>query len=513
MIRVIFVSIMVALVRGSQHQFFKDAGTAIEHTGYVYTYSTFIYEKILFTIPPFQQKLNLTVCRNEQQAQFEEEAKRIWNDAINLIQGRIDLFDSNLFEINRGKNKRLVPLLIPALVTATSAMNLGMSLYNAYQVGDLYTSYKELSRVNEQLSAQINRSTEKIEDIINKFNQLNTVVIPEIFDNINQIRRDQACYAQLSVALADFYHIITNVLINRVIAGIDNIYVNRLTPDFLPLKDLKNTLLKREDVANSLYAEDTTLMYRLGSFVVKKISHNPFLVSGILILPKLLKEHVGGTISISKVPIFSNDTYQDIILDVPDFVIQDNNLRKIWSPNFDVCLKQSSTFFCPIHEVRTNPSTCLENMIFHSNIENCSFKYVQDYPLIKQTSFGLMISPRIKEIYKVQNDKDGKKKIDHIVINIEKPFFLSKENGSEFIINKQIYYIELQVTTVLGAIELHDFQFNIPEEVSYQHVETIKQLEFLIKNNSDKHNTLYIILITIIILIISITAFRSGRTN
>lgn len=486
-----------------QHQIFEDAGVAIEPTGYVYTYSTFVYEKIFFTVPNDTNNYHIKVCRTEQQKDLENQINKIYADSINIIQSRIDPFTSPIFTT---KSKRYLPLMLPAFLTAAGVMNLGFSIYNTYQVDDLKSALRELNNENVRVKLVLNSTIEQMNKMIKDLNDIGTIIIPDIAQEINQIRKDQDCYAQMNIALSDFYYLITNTVINRVVSGIDNLYVNRITPDFLPLSKIKDTLLKRNDMVNSLYVEDTSLIYRLGSFIVNEISHNPFMVNGILILPKLLKEYIGTTISISKVPIFDN-TKSVVVLDSPDFAIRDDNLQRIWCPNFDVCLKQASTFFCPLHDVRTNPSACFENLIYRHNHNNCTYKTYHDYPLVKQTSIGLLVSPTVQEIYEVQTDKDKNKKIKHKLINFNNSIFLTKDNGTEFIINKQIYHLDLQSINVFQQIKIQNFSISHVKTYEYQHIETLDKLEYLKQSNNNHHSILYTILIIFLLISASILIY------
>lgn len=498
-----FLFLFCGLVSADQHRFFKDAGVVIEPVGSVYTYSTFIYEKINFYIPKYNLSEfdGLKMCdynhNYNDQIKFKTKINRIWTDAIKLIQKRVDPYESKIFPTNDNHviERRFAPLLF---LSAASLLNIGFSLYNNYQVHSLKSSLRELEIENWELKSNQNNSVGKINEMIDNMNRISTLIVPQLENEINNLKISEECSSYLYLALADFQNIVSNTLINRVLAGIDNLFQNRITPDFLPLETLKNTLLKRKDMQASLYQDDTSLVYRLGSFVIKRITHDPFLVSGVLILPKLIKKYVGTTIAISKVPVIDETTNSTVVLNEPDFAIRDDRRRKIWCPNFDICIKQSSTFYCPLNEIRTNPSACYESLIYKENMENCHYKHFLDYPLVKQTSSGLLVASSVTKILKIDNSPDAIKKFEDIEINSKKTFFISHHNGSEFMIDNEYYYINLQNMTITDTIEFSNAKINIPlnitniqlihqkeiENLKQFHLTEIEHLRFMINEKS-----------------------------
>lgn len=85
----------------------------------------------------------------------------------------------------------------------------------------------------------------------------------------------------------------------------------------------------------SIYQSDPTLIYQIGKFMLMSIQHRPFSVSGLLILPRLLKEYVGIVLSVNRVPITRDNSNSNLILDSEDLAVREISSAKVWPPNFD----------------------------------------------------------------------------------------------------------------------------------------------------------------------------------
>lgn len=73
----------------------------------------------------------------------------------------------------------------------------------------------------------------------------------------------------------------------------------------------------------SIYQSDPTLVYQLGKFMLMSMQHQPFSVSGLLILPRLLKEYVGIVLSVNRVPIHRAGDQEAVILDYGDLAVRE----------------------------------------------------------------------------------------------------------------------------------------------------------------------------------------------
>lgn len=183
-----------------------------------------------------------------------------------------------------------------------------------------------------------------------------------------------------------------------------------MTPDFLPPAEIRSKILTHDDMRGSIHQSDMTLVYQLGKFMLMSFQHQPFSVSGLLILPRLLKEYVGIVLSINRVPIRRGTQSGIVILNSEDLAVREISSAKMWTPNFDTCIKHTGTYYCPLHEIRAKYSECLTEMLFHQNITSCKFSDAVGYPLVKQVSAGLLVSSEIPQFTSIRIDADGNRR-------------------------------------------------------------------------------------------------------
>lgn len=193
---------------------------------------------------------------------------------------------------------------------------------------------------------------------------------------------------------------------------------------------------------DSIYQSDITLVYQLGKFMLMSVQHQPFAVSGLLILPRLLKEYVGIVLSVNRVPIRKSGSVDPVILKSEDLAIREISSAKIWTPNFDTCIKHTGTYYCPLHEIRAKYSECLSGMLFRRNITSCEYTDARGYPLIKQVSSGLLVSSDIGQFTAIRIDADGNRKSElKNMTYINSSNFLTIKDGSEIMLNHDIYLL------------------------------------------------------------------------
>lgn len=158
----------------NHHQVFDSAGVAVEQTGFIYTYSTFIYEKIHFSIP-LNLNISVSVCREEQQKEFEQTINKIYNNAIQTLKNRVDEYNADFFNL-RQKRFALVP--IAAALTAAGIMSVGISIYNTYQVNSISAEIKKLQEENLIIRENQILESHKLNEVISKINEFSTIIIP-----------------------------------------------------------------------------------------------------------------------------------------------------------------------------------------------------------------------------------------------------------------------------------------------------------------------------------------------
>lgn len=211
--------------------------------------------------------------------------------------------------------------------------------------------------------------------------------------------------------------------------------------------------MTRDDMKGSIYQTDPTLIYQLGKFILMSVSHTPFAISGILILPRLLKEYVGVVLSVNRVPMTRMNGAGLQILKSEDLAVKEISAHKLWTPNFDTCIKHTGTYYCPLHEMRARYSQCLTELLHNGNGTVCEYTDAQGYPLVKQSNAGLLVSSVVSEYVSISKDSDGNRKSDRKEMpNVGLSNFLTVREGLEIMVNHDIYMLSAETAEIIVKI-------------------------------------------------------------
>lgn len=480
---------------------YPEYGLYTEASGTTLAFSTFLYQPIYFTIPdniPFNYYL--PACNTTDHEIIRSEIHNIYKNAITKINDRIDPYESALVkETNRTKRE---PVTL-ALLVAAGVMSLMIGMYNTYQV----TKFEEEANAMRQNIIKIKDaakiSVDALNQLITNNDEIGTVIIPELQAKINLLIYNQNCQSQhQSLKFAVYQHITENIYV-RAINGMNTMYEGRITPDFLPLSDIRQHILTRPDMHGSIYQDETALIYQLGKLIPYQVSKEPFIVSGMLVLPRLLREHVGYTLSIHTVPIKS-DNDELVILDEPDVVVKDNVNKKIWSPNLTHCIKLMSAMVCPVHETHSKVSVCLTQLIYHDDISKCRFRKINGDSLVKQATMGILISPAITTYHQIKIDTDHNRKSNRINFPTNTSHFITIHDAAEVMINDQIYMLAIETLDISPPVIEYNITYTnisnlvIPDIKIIDHITV--DLDLLPMHTYSQYGIITILLIIIIIL-------------
>lgn len=459
--------------------FLRDQGIFVEPSSLAYTYSTFVYERIHLVIPDnLEVDHQLPGCTDDQNEAVRLEKSILMSTFRDSIRERIKPYTSPLIKDLPNRPKRAAVAL--AAITAASIISIGISVFNTVQI-------KEVARQTSRLTDEINRisqatkmTTNAVNKVISEFNNLSTVIIPKIAEQINTVVFELHCLDSKGQYFRELHRRLLQDIYINVVSGINALYNGKITPDFYPISVIQSTLLNRPDMINSMYAEDVNLVYRLGNFITLSVTHEPFSVSGILILPKLLKEHIGIVLSVNKVPITIPSQSDPVIMDCADLAVKDVVTQRVWTPNFDACIKNIGTYYCPLHEIRARYSKCLTGLIFNHNTTECKFVDAEGYPKIKQATAGILVSDSIKEYVNIVKDADGHRKSIRLDFDYQNSSnFLTIMDGEEVMIDHDMYLLSPETAEITlqinGTITYPDFDIGNISIPSFQPIPLIPE--------------------------------------
>lgn len=454
--------------------FVQEGGVFIEPTGFAYTYSTFIYENIHLVIPnQMDIDYHLPHCSDEENMITGSEKKILIDNVLATLKSRVPEYRSPFMTSVKPRNKR--ELVTLALLTAAGLMSLGISIYNTVQVRSVAQRSQKMMEEINRLSISQAQTTHALKKVIDSFNNLTTVTIPAIEKQINIIHNEISCTSMRTQFFMELNRRLTQDLFVSVTAGVNAAYNGKITPDFLPPAEIRSKILVHDDMKDSIYQSDITLVYQLGKFMLMSVQHQPFAVSGLLILPRLLKEYVGIVLSVNRVPIRRMTDTEPVILKSEDLAVREISAAKIWTPNFDTCIKHTGTYYCPLHEIRAKYSECLSGMLFKRNITSCEFTDARGYPLIKQVSSGLLVSADITQFTAIRIDADGNRRSElKNMTHSNSSNFLTINDGSEIMLNHDIYLLshdtddivmQINQTIVIPDYGVNNMSVPIPDQI------------------------------------------------
>lgn len=104
-------------------------------------------------------------------------------------------------------------------------------------------------------------------------------------------------------------------------------------------------------MGNSLYQDDIQLIYQLSHGISTSIRYDPFIIGAVLITLRLMREHIGMTLSITRVPVLDSSSNQMSILEAPDSVLRDFDKQRIWATDYTRCKSVAGIYFCPNEQI------------------------------------------------------------------------------------------------------------------------------------------------------------------
>lgn len=257
-----------------------------------------------------------------------------------------------------------------ALAAAATAV-VGLVGANTYEIARIRHSAIRLERGIYDLQLKTSELVDSANIVTDRLNNIGGVVIPRLQDEILNITLAMGCKADVDEIRTEITNQLTLTTM-RVSDIINALLQHSAIPELLTPKIITDHLLTRPDLSNSLYKDDLQLVYQLSRAVLTSVHYEPFIIGAVLITPRIMKEHIGMTLSVTRVPIRASKQEDYTILSTPDLVLRDIDKKKVWSADYTRCRSISGIYFCSLQVLHRRLSTCLQNIIFANHSRGCA---------------------------------------------------------------------------------------------------------------------------------------------
>ncbi|QMP82174.1 glycoprotein [Blattodean arli-related virus OKIAV101] len=421
-LKLIVLSFLIVLGNQQVAKFDEDHGILIEEDGLSLTHDGFIYVPIVYKIPyPNGSLTPLENCPLE---------SKFLHDMINLMMSgfhrMIPIQDhSPLSPPTRQKR---------FLGVAASLLGLGLSAWNKAEISSIKSSIKEMREFLGVHSRKLDGLNSDLEFLNTKTKQL-AVTQNNVLRSIVKMQGAINCQAieqnLLWSMLSSFALHVPSLFIRACDAAVSG----KLSPDLIPIEQLKELLKRLEDFKSSPYESWPNLAYEVGFFIPDVISKNPLMITGIMILPRLYNENIGRLYRIHTVNFKYKNTDVRII---PPKQIAINKDR-IWIPDITLCQGYPGLLICPrtIEESSVNP--CVEEIFYNNSTLSCPtlIRKPQSSPIVLSTRYGVLIGQQEEStIIKIHSSK---RLSGTTTLRNSPPMFLTADIGDYVLINGRMY--------------------------------------------------------------------------
>lgn len=325
-------------------------------------------------------------------------------------------------------------------LSATLAPNVGLVGQNTYEIARLKNSATQLGRQMNSVGSNLTQLTDSLNRVASRVNQPSDVVIPDIEREIRELVKSISRRTAMG-EIAGLTRYRLSAVTSKISGIVNSLLQNKIIPELLSPDTVRNKILSRPDMKDSLYQDDIQLIYQLSQGVLVSIRYDPFILGAIIVTPKIMREHIGITLSVTKVPILHNHSDTPTIIDTPDLILQDTDKGRVWATDFTRCKSVAGVYFCSIQVLHQKTSECLQNLIFSNDSSRCIRRDSYDNPMERLTLSGILITSRDIEIKEIVKDKDGHNKALTVERSSDNSFFISGKEVSEVIVGSTIYLL------------------------------------------------------------------------
>lgn len=410
--------------------FYEDIGLAITPSEDVIGYDGYFVEELFISVP--RQIAKDIICYDGCNNKTDE------------------AFCQNSIDNNFGMFMNDILISFPNKIDENT-LNLRKK-FNKYRIDEKIAEIKT-NRANllEDVENIENWTLDDIAKIQNKHN----IVIAELLYQTFKTKK------RCTTSEFQYWFITFTIWFNKFRDTVNSALSNEITPAMLPSDRLKHIVKNRNDLKDTVYEEIPELIYKLGSFSVLYVNNNPFVMGGLITMPKIFKNIIGVVLQVNKVNFKLQN--ENLILKSPEYILKTSQ-NEVWVPNFKHCSKANSNLFsilmCPLTSLFTTPDPCLEGVIRDDTIKDCSFEtYRFSYSKVIRTSYGIIAGAGLDHYFK-KNQATDESTYEKEILNPEKVHYLNEKGLNSVIING-IVYREFTSDSTLNFIDIDThFSYN-----------------------------------------------------
>lgn len=445
----ILLTTVLILVEGNEkndeHQFLvmPKLGLGIEDMGQVFTYESLIYQKLVYIIDVAYEQIENQIG-NKTECEPLYDLKEIIDTKINLLQSSIPPFEK--ITINR-RIKRFA-----------AALSIGGIVAGAFGIIKSEQVQKGLTETNAEVSG-LQLSLKRLQNIVAGNSKTTNQNFEILSQKVTKLEGTVKCLATNSRDLIKI-NIILESHFRKTMAAYISAIDGKLTPDFISVARLKNLIANSRAYKGTIYETDPLWVYKIGHFIFASVSHDPFEMTGLLVIPKVYPKKLGTIISISTVPIFLADVYQPLVFDVPEIAIKQSETKSVFHINLQLCFSKDGYYFCEQRKLKKLINKCLTNIIFQGSSKDCPLKHLDDSTThVAQLYTGLLVSPLITS-YKILSSDDST--VNFTLHPQPQAHFIAatKIEPQEIIINSVRYSVGIEEVNVNEEIFIPDIKIN-----------------------------------------------------
>lgn len=399
--------------------------------------------------------------------------------------------------------KRWLPLI-------SGLMGSGIAIWNRVSIASLESKinaiHKNLEGIHHTVKDLVNTTNTMLD-----YQVLIHHVISDVIHTLNILTDKSTCAYNNNIQVSLWESSWAGLIVNMFIRAVGSSLSGKITPDLITSANLHDLLTKDESFHNSLYKDDNTLVYELGSFIPSVISSSPPVIIGIMILPKLSHTSSGHVYTVNTVP-WIHDGY-GYKLDKSGTVVISGN-KFVWQADPIECIIRPGLVICPKKFFFEGQDICLTDLLQKNKTNNCRI-LVKSLPLQAvgvQLKSGVLVGGFDSGTVSIVKQLHSVELVSIPVESQPSPRFMNQNSGTLLMIgisafqltelshpyDYQLRYLTLNITTTQIPL------IKIPE---WTHIDKVKNPPELIDELSNHDIIIYsiiIILLGITIIVVSI---------
>lgn len=325
-------------------RFITDKGILFEPSGQYLTYSGSIVIPFVYTVPGLNIKElpenNCSMYGNIQQ---------LHGNMINHIK---DILLTDMPPTKQSRQKRQLGL--PIALAAQGVI----TLFNTYETFSLQSSISSLKDNSELIKQKITSIQTTTNLVVDRLNTVSVVVGDNSVAIIRLAHKMDCIDYYTSVEYQTIISLLSGIP-QEFLSAYDAAITGKIHPELLSGKSAKMIINAHSEMKNTLYAQDTGLVYELGKVViVDAIFGDQPHIKGVMYLPKLLTSSPLPLYNVYTVNYIVNNKNHRIIL--PEKMVCSSN-DTCWAVDGAKCIQSPSKLVCLQGHYHTT-DTCIRSL-------------------------------------------------------------------------------------------------------------------------------------------------------